>query len=513
MLFHVEKFILIRPLFLLHRLIHSAMFAHAQKVAYPIRSVLGTAFLFLLFSAAASAQLTQQLDVPDPSGGSPVALWENRAIVGMQGGACIFEYDSSGWQLVAKLHPKGMGNMYGLSVDIEKNRAIIGDLSSQRAFIFRYRPKRREWVQEAEIVSPTADKDFTGFGISVAIQGGTAVVGDHWDEELGSMSGAAYVYRRRAGGTWTLDEKLLPSVPTFIAAEDGTTSISFDYYLYGWNTSVDQGRAAIAAYWQGAAYVYRKSFGRWREQQVLEELYPLLPSVDIDGKFIAANTSEDVFVFNYRRGNWEGTVISQPDGDAYGANPVAITRYSLAFQREFEDFDEPEPRKEVFLYERSDKSGDWKLRQTLEKPKIPAFGHSLDLYGSKLLIGTEGGFAEVYSIEDSSATTRTMTSEDSTERAPEAIVALLTPGQEVSVYPVPLQDQLHVALGTPTTHPVYVTLYDMFGRQLASTDQVSSVVAGALTLDLTATHVPSGVVFLEINSLETGRQIMKLLKN
>ena len=478
---------------------------------YPSFSLLRPAWhtalvCFFLSIATAFAQSPQTLTVPDATGGSPVALWENRAIVGIQGGACIFEQDSTGWVKVATLQPTGVGNVYGLSVDIQRDRAIIGDMSSRRAFIFRYLPKRNAWVQEAELVSPNTDTD-GGFGISVSIQGGRAMVGDHWDNDLGTSSGAVYVYQR-SFGKWKFDQKLVPSVPTYYTDSDGTTSISFDYYLYGWSTSIDLGRAVVASYWQSAAYVYNRSFGSWREQQVLEQLYPLLPSVDITGKYIAANTSENVFVFNLRQGNWQGTRINQPSGDAYGDNPVAITPTKLAFQREFDDFSGPEARREVFLYERQ--GATWQLRQTLEEAETPAFGKSLDLYGDKLIVGTEGGFAGVYPTETAPAA-RTITSQDSTTQAPEGIIASLTTEQSVSVYPVPLGNQLHVDLGTPSAQPVSVVLYDMFGRQLAMATQTVST-GPTLTLDLTTASIPSGVVFLEVNSVETGRQIMKLIK-
>ena len=441
-----------------------------------------------------------------------MALWEHRAIVGVQGGACIFEFNGTRWVPTAELSPPGVGNRLGLSVAIQNNRAVIGDISSQRVFVFRYRPKRHEWVQEAEIASPTLSDDSYGFGVSVSVQGRMLIVGDHLDDELGESTGAAYVYRRR-NGEWSLYQKLVPSVPTFTEdPSEGTTDISFDYYLYGWSTSVDRGKAVVASYWQGAAYIYKKSFGTWREQQVLEQLYPLLPSVDISGRLVAANTSEDVFVFNRRRGNWEGTRLSQPAGNVYGANPVAITPTTLAFQREFEDFDEPEPQNKVFLYERLDKQ-QWKLRRTLKKPNVPAFGISLDAYDSNLLVGTEGGFAGVYPIHDPSAARTAAPQDTAKQTSDETVVASLTPDQSVSVYPVPLQDQLHVALGQPTAHPVSVVLYDMFGRRLAdATQEVPSATAATLTLDLTTARIPNGVVFLEVNSVETGRQILRLIR-
>ena len=461
----------------------------------------------LCIGSMAFAQPTQRLNLPDAAGGSPVAIWKDLAIVGISGGACIFEQDSTGWVKVATLQPEGVGNQFGLSVDIQRNRAILGDMSSRKAYIFRYLPKRNAWVQEAVLSSPSNQDDLGGYGISVSIQGGWAMVGDHWDNELGESSGAVYVYQRSFGG-WKLNQKLVPTVPPYYNNPDGNTPPPFDYYLYGWDTDIDLGRAVVTSYWQAAAYVYRRSFGSWHEQQVLEQLYPLLPSVDISGKYIAANTSEDVFIFNYRQGSWQGTRVSQPYGDGYEINPVAITPTTLAFQRVFEDYNEPEPRREIFVYGRQ--GADWQLRTTLEQPEVPGFGDFLDLSDTQLIIGTEGGYAEMYPVS-SSPTARTTTPAPAKETA-DVIVAALSPEQTVRVYPVPMERQLHVDLIVPSDFPVAVVLYDMFGRRLAATSQTLPSESATLTLDLSTTSVPSGVVFLEITTAETGRQILKLMK-
>ena len=50
------------------------------------------------------------------------------------------------------------------------------------------------------------------FGLSVALDGDTLVVGAPYDDTNGTRSGAAYVYER-SGSTWTEQAKLFPSNP------------------------------------------------------------------------------------------------------------------------------------------------------------------------------------------------------------------------------------------------------------------------------------------------------------
>ena len=68
------------------------------------------------------------------------------------------------------------------------------------------------WQQQAKLLSDDgAAQD--GFGLSVAISGDTAVVGALWDDDNGTSSGSAYVFRFD-GSTWLQEAKLLPDEGT-----------------------------------------------------------------------------------------------------------------------------------------------------------------------------------------------------------------------------------------------------------------------------------------------------------
>ena len=72
------------------------------------------------------------------------------------------------------------------------------------------------------------------FGVSVSVDGDTAVIGARLDDDNGSASGSAYVFVR-SGRAWTQQAKLL--------ADDGA---AFDQF--GGSVSVDGDTAVIGAF-------------------------------------------------------------------------------------------------------------------------------------------------------------------------------------------------------------------------------------------------------------------------
>ncbi len=102
------------------------------------------------------------------------------------------------------------------------------------------------------------------FGYSAAVDGDTALIGAYGDDDLGSESGAAYVYIRDSAGVWSLQQKL--------TASDGIADARF-----GWAVAVDGDTAVIGKETydffnptNGAVYVFtRDSAGIWTERQKL----------------------------------------------------------------------------------------------------------------------------------------------------------------------------------------------------------------------------------------------------
>jgi len=123
---------------------------------------------------------------------------------------------------------------FGTSVAISGDYAIVGaylsgydDLGSSYVFV----RNGETWTEQAKLTASDGTKrDF--FGISVAISGDYAIVGDHTYDGAGVNSGSSYVFVRN-GEIWTEQAKLTASD---IAAGDlfgSSVSISGDYAIVG----------------------------------------------------------------------------------------------------------------------------------------------------------------------------------------------------------------------------------------------------------------------------------------
>jgi len=151
----------------------------------------------------------------DGFGGS-VAISGDTVVVGAMydddigpesGSAYIFERDAGGsdnWGQVLHLTaPDGMTRMYfGESVGIADDRVVVGsiwddDLGSKSgsAYIFqRDAGDPGNWLQVAKIVASDGRSE-DEFGDSIALGGGTVIVGAPWNDDRGYNSGSAYVYQ------------------------------------------------------------------------------------------------------------------------------------------------------------------------------------------------------------------------------------------------------------------------------------------------------------------------------
>lgn len=129
------------------------------------------------------------------------------------------------------------------------------------AYVFRFDPGTETWSEEAELY-PADGETEDYFGWSVAISADTALIGAPYDGDAGYRSGSAFAFRRDPGtGTWQEEAKLLPAAG---AAEDGFgISVSLDCgdALIGapWSDGADDDT--------GSAYLFRHDFGtaNWEE--------------------------------------------------------------------------------------------------------------------------------------------------------------------------------------------------------------------------------------------------------
>ena len=99
-------------------------------------------------------------------------------------------------------------------------------------------------------------------GNRVSISGDYAIIGASQNDDAGSSSGSAYIFKR-LGNIWTEQQKLTASDAMFFDEFGSSVSISGDYAIIG---------APTAANAAGAAYIFKRDGNTWIEQQKL--IYP-----------------------------------------------------------------------------------------------------------------------------------------------------------------------------------------------------------------------------------------------
>ncbi|MDY7110593.1 MAG: FG-GAP repeat protein [Planctomycetota bacterium] len=216
------------------------------------------------------------------------------------GSAYVFRYDGANWIEEAKLLASdgAAADRFGCSVAISGDIGVIGaekdddnDDDSGSAYVFRR--VGANWTEEAKLLASdgAAEDDF---GCSVSISGEIAVIGASGDDDHGSKSGSAYVFRR-SGANWTEEAKLLTS--------DG------GFHYFGYSVSISDHTAVIGAYFgdgndpdSGSAYVFRYDGAEWIEESKLTasdgsagDFFGESVSISGDTAVIGATLDDDLF--------------------------------------------------------------------------------------------------------------------------------------------------------------------------------------------------------------------------
>ncbi len=237
----------------------------------------GAAFVFVRSGSTWSFQqrLTAASSISDASFGVAVAVEGDTILVGaadedlvgfFSGAAYVFRDVGGTWSEEARLQPEDAiaEQHFGSAVALEGGLAVVG--ADFRACIpgigavYTFERPGSTWTQTSKLQAATGAVDL--YGISLALENGFLVVGAPGEEPFGNDSGAAYVYRRRAGG-WE------PSA--HLTTYDGTPND-----LFGWSVAFAGERVVVGArradapsgiVGSGAAYVFQPDgAGGWRSR-------------------------------------------------------------------------------------------------------------------------------------------------------------------------------------------------------------------------------------------------------
>jgi RHS repeat-associated protein len=212
-----------------------------------------------------------------------VGAWNDDDEGAESGSAYIFEREGSVWTQKSKLKASDSAekDRFGTSVAIGGDYAIVGawlddddGSGSGSAYIFRRQvlpDGSAQWIETAKLTASDADV-YDNFGICLAMSGDYVAVGAEGDDDGGSNSGSAYVFRREVlpDGTehWTETAKLTAGDA---AENDGfgeSIAISGDYAIVGASGNDDGGSGS------GAAYIFKREelpdgTEQWTEQAKL----------------------------------------------------------------------------------------------------------------------------------------------------------------------------------------------------------------------------------------------------
>ncbi|HEY0230729.1 MAG TPA: FG-GAP repeat protein, partial [Dokdonella sp.] len=191
---------------------------------------------------------------------APVAPVGNNAL---QGKAYVFAENAGTWtQTQALVASDGSASAtFGSAVALDGNTAVIGANGVNAYFgaAYVFDGSSGSWLQTGELV-PDDGVATEFFGLAVAVSGTTALVGAY-NQRVGSNSGqgSAYIYTE-SGGSWTQQQKL--------TASDGAASARFglSVALDGETALIGSYFAAIDGHVrQGAAYLFSRSGTTWTQ--------------------------------------------------------------------------------------------------------------------------------------------------------------------------------------------------------------------------------------------------------
>ena len=245
--------------------------------------------------------------------GSAVSIYDDYIVVGAYnqnsatGAVYIFKKDVQSWTQEQIISPTDLqqGDSFGSSVSIYKNFAIIGAKGKYEgagaAYIFQYKNNSWKQLQKLTVSDRQANDSFGG---SVSIYSKYAIVTADSDDDNGSNSGAAYIFKYE-DEVWSQQQKLL--------APNGKSG---EYF--GLSASIHEEDLIIGAYLDnskaqsaGAAYIYKLKNYKWN---FYRKLYP--SQSKFFGYAVAINANNAII-----GGNNTAYIFSKEDIDTYNEHP------------------------------------------------------------------------------------------------------------------------------------------------------------------------------------------------
>ena len=275
------------------------------------------------------------------------------------------------WSWRAKLtaDDAAAGDEFGIAVAVDGDTIVVGahqnDSSKGAAYVFTWNSSNSKWEQKAKLTASDAATNYE-FGISVAVDGGTVVVGTHKADYIDlndssnnlADSGAAYVFTKPESGGWADATETAKLTASDAAAND----------QFGISVSVDGDTIVVGAH---------------------------LHDIDDDGTSIP--NAGAVYVFTRPAGggwavNTKGAKFTAPDGaanDEFGIS-VAIDVDAVVVGAHLHDVGANANAGAAYVFTRDSNSGKWgqPLKLTASNGHADdGFGNSVAVDGTIAVVG------------------------------------------------------------------------------------------------------------------------------
>ena len=318
------------------------------------------------------------------------------------GSAYIFRFDGTSWNQEEKLLASDptsgahFGNAVGASGEVVVVAAVDKVVGTGAAYAFRL--NGGSWVQEQILLAPDGAFD-DRFGASVAVSGDVAIVGAPRDDDDGANSGSAYVFRFN-GSSWGQTHKLRAFDGSIWDKFGNSVAISGDVVVAGAPLDDDAGTDS------GSAYVFRYNGSTWIQEQKLVAPDGATcawfgDAVSVSGDVVVVGTPKDddmgsdsgaAYVFRRQGGVWvfEGKLVAS-DGVAeagFGSRVAASGGFAvIGAPLHFASLSDGGGAAYLFEY---DGQSDW-IGGRLVVPEVrfgDEFGQSVAVSGDAVLVGT-----------------------------------------------------------------------------------------------------------------------------
>lgn len=206
---------------------------------------------------------------------------------------------------------------FGTAVAIAGRYALVGavrddDGGGNSGAVYVYRWVETDWELEQKLVAPDAAPG-DEFGCAVAMSGDVAVVGARLDDDRGNSSGSVYVYRWSEDAGWTLEQKLVASDGAAADEFGAAVALAGDVLVVGVRLDDDLGSQS------GSAYVFRWDGQQWAQEAKLLAADGAAGdnfgfAVATDGQTIVSGADRDddvaadagaVYLFRQTGGSWQ----------------------------------------------------------------------------------------------------------------------------------------------------------------------------------------------------------------